>query len=175
MHQNLFGIPEVRAELHHRMHLRRTLTKLVGIKAFKHYALENKNLAGFFVGNKSQTLMVLPSLDTNSWLCALSRGEILRPVTLTSNPSRTSPPPLLNCAQIPQHFSPNCRMHRCKLAWGIYHKICEVQASHPCSGWEEKQPGMSTRQNEHRHEFSFPNSQIQGANLTQKPHPTSSP
>lgn len=62
---------------------------MVGIKAFKHYTLENKT--GFFVGNKSQTLMVLPSLDTNSWLCALSRAEILRPVTLTSNPSRTSP------------------------------------------------------------------------------------
>lgn len=46
----------------------RTLTKLGEIKAFKHYALGNKDLAGLFAGNKSQILTFLPHLGTDSWV-----------------------------------------------------------------------------------------------------------
>lgn len=42
--------------------------KLVEIKAFKHCAQDSKNLAGLFAGNKSQRVMFLPSLGTDSWI-----------------------------------------------------------------------------------------------------------
>lgn len=58
----------MRTELHYKTYLMKTLTKLVEIKAFKHYALDNKSLAGLFTGNKSQIAMFLPSLGTDSWI-----------------------------------------------------------------------------------------------------------
>lgn len=59
----------MRTELRYKMDLTRTLTKLGEIKAFKHYALGNKDLAGLFAGNKSQILLFLPRLGMDSWVC----------------------------------------------------------------------------------------------------------
>lgn len=85
------------------MYLMRTLTKLFEIKAFKHCALDNKNLAGFFAGNKSQVVMFLPSLGTDSWIrvslqsrdtahAYINQYFGLDPQpSYSSNPSKTNP------------------------------------------------------------------------------------
>lgn len=80
----------------------RTLRKWAEIKIFKHYALDNKNLAGLFAGKKSQIVMFLPSLDSNSWIrVSLQSGDTVHvyfnqyssldpELSHSSNPSKTN-------------------------------------------------------------------------------------
>lgn len=121
----------MRIELHYKIYLMRTLTKLVEIKAFKHCSLDNKNLGGLFAGNKSQIVMFPPSLDTNSWIhvSLQSRDTVhayinqyfgLNPqLSYSINPSKTNPSITEICQNTANTSASNCRRHRYKSVWEI--------------------------------------------------------